>query len=157
MPVGFAGISSLSPQTGTLSPSLSHWQGQARAGCVLDFIWNLTTPDIEDFFDIEAFDIEGCFDIEYTTFDIELLASISKLTKYLRYRRYFDIEGSAFDIGFIYRSATILNRFTSILVYEIFDIEVHISAYLALYRRHQISKFLTFDIKVLVLYISYPI
>jgi hypothetical protein len=27
-------------------------------------IWNLATPDIEGFFDIEAFDIEGFFDIE---------------------------------------------------------------------------------------------
>ncbi len=48
-------------------------------------IWKLATPDIEGFFDIEAFDIEGCFDIEYKTFNIELLASISKLTKNLRY------------------------------------------------------------------------
>ncbi len=55
-------------------------------------IWNLATPDsdsesdsdIEGCFDIEAFDIEGCFDIEYTTFDIELFASISKYL--LRYR-----------------------------------------------------------------------
>ncbi len=50
-------------------------------------IWNLATPDIEGFFDIEAFNIEGCFNIEYTTFDIELLASISKLTKNLLYQR----------------------------------------------------------------------
>jgi hypothetical protein len=56
-----------------------------------DFIWNLEPPDIEGFFDIEAFDIEGCFDIEYTTFDIELLASMLKLTKNLLYRRTFDI------------------------------------------------------------------
>ena len=60
-----------------------------------DHIWNLATPDIrvEGCFDIEAFDIEGCFDIEYTTFDIEVFASILKLTKNLRYRRNFDIEG----------------------------------------------------------------
>jgi hypothetical protein len=59
------------------------------------YIWNLAAPDIEGFFNIEAFDIEGCFDIEYTTFDIELPASISKLKKNLRYRRNFDID---FDI-----------------------------------------------------------
>jgi hypothetical protein len=47
----------------------------------LRLIWNLATPNIKGFFYIEAFDIECCFDIEYTTFDIELLASISKLTK----------------------------------------------------------------------------
>ena len=56
-------------------------------------IWNLATPNIEGCFDIEAFDIEGCFDIEYSTFDIEVFASISKLTKNLRYRRNFVIEG----------------------------------------------------------------
>jgi hypothetical protein len=41
-------------------------------------IWNLATPDIEGCFDNlnEAFDIEGCFDIEYTTFHIEVFASI---------------------------------------------------------------------------------
>jgi hypothetical protein len=27
-------------------------------------IWNLATPDIEGFLDIEAFDIEGFFDIK---------------------------------------------------------------------------------------------
>jgi hypothetical protein len=59
-------------------------------------IWNLATPYIEGCFNIEAFNIEGCFDIEYTTvttFDIEVFASISKLTKNLQYRRNFDIEG----------------------------------------------------------------
>jgi hypothetical protein len=56
-------------------------------------IWNLATPDIEGCFDIEAFNIEGCFDIEYTTFNIEVFALISKLTKNLRYRRNFDIKG----------------------------------------------------------------
>ncbi len=44
-------------------------------------IWNLATPYIEGCFNIEAFNIEGCFNIEYTTFDIEVFASISKLTK----------------------------------------------------------------------------
>jgi hypothetical protein len=61
-------------------------------------IWNLATPDIEGCFDIEAFDMEGCFDIEYTTFDIEVFASISKLTKNLWYRRNFGIEGWTFDM-----------------------------------------------------------
>jgi hypothetical protein len=28
------------------------------------FIWNLATPDIEGFFDVEAFDIKGFFDIK---------------------------------------------------------------------------------------------
>jgi hypothetical protein len=60
---------------------------------MVENIWYLAPPDIEGCFDIEAFDIEGCFDIEYTTFDIEVFASISKLTKNLRYRRNFDIEG----------------------------------------------------------------
>ncbi len=55
-----------------------------------------------DFFDIEAFNIKGFFDMEYTPFDIELLASISKLTKNLQYRSFFDIKGSTFDIWFIY-------------------------------------------------------
>ncbi len=44
------------------------------------FIWNLATPYIEGYFDIEAFEIEGCFDIEYST-------SASIISKYLlRYR-----------------------------------------------------------------------
>jgi hypothetical protein len=41
-----------------------------------EIIWNLATPDIEGCFDIEAFNIKGCFDIEYSTFDIEVFASI---------------------------------------------------------------------------------
>ncbi len=77
------------------------------------YIWNLATPYIE-----------GCFDIEYTTFNIKLLALISKLTKNLRYWRNFDTKGSTFNIWFIYWSTSILNRIVSVLVYEIFDIEV---------------------------------
>ncbi len=49
-------------------------------------IWNLATPYIEGFFDIKAFDIEGCFDIEYTTFDIELVA------RYRSWQKTFDIK-----------------------------------------------------------------
>jgi hypothetical protein len=60
------------------------------------------TRYIEGFFDIEAFDIEGCFDIEYTTFYIELLALISKLTKTKLISKNIRIKGSTFDIGCIY-------------------------------------------------------
>ncbi len=42
------------------------------------FIWNLATPDIEGFFNIEAFNIEGFSNIEYTALDIRYLNSISK-------------------------------------------------------------------------------
>jgi hypothetical protein len=97
-------------------------------------IWNLNlaTPDsdIEGFFDIEAFNIEGCFDIEYTTFDIEVFASMSKLTKNLRYLRNLDIrawvEGWTFDIGFRYQSYSISKLIASISVRDVFDIEVQI-------------------------------
>ncbi len=36
------------------------------------YIWNLATPDIDVYVDIEYHDIDFCFDIEYRNFDIDV-------------------------------------------------------------------------------------
>ncbi len=110
-------------------------------------VWNLrvtlATSDIEGFFDIQAFDIEawGCFDIEYTTFDIELPASRVKFRVDIEVnKKTFDIEetsiskvqpsisGSYIEV-LRYWIGLLRYRCTPAAAGEIFDIEVHISAY----------------------------
>jgi hypothetical protein len=63
-------------------------------------IWNLATPDIDVYVEIEDHDIDVFFDIEYSNLDIEETIFDIVVTKKRQYLRNFDIDVWNFNIGF---------------------------------------------------------
>ncbi len=66
-------------------------------------IWtrNLATPDdIDVYVDIEDHDIDVCFDIEYSNFDIDVTVFDIVVTKKTSISTFRDIDVWNFDIGF---------------------------------------------------------